>query len=693
MNRCGALDDLVGPVVMALADGTEYRAMLREQFSAKHITPDGRLWLAVHGVGIGERPQRRSERYWKGYTPHCGNLIFSDVAEYRRNSLAMRPALPVTPAPLLPLTEYIPKPADPIKNVCFNMHIFQNSAGTGNFLTSDVPRLIDVWHWTNQHYAAPDASSDDPTPTPTPLTDTRIRLQLHRVEFYQQDVLNASINVPDLQAAAVARNPTTLDQVNVYFTNGYYQGASGFASMPDPIDMTADAWIVMLEVLDSNGMVSVQDWARAITLSHEFGHVLDLSHTYFGGGASANCNLADPDYLIDVFGSPSDCPHICSWGGPATLQQPPPQYQPYYAVTNNLMGGYCDNFWISGLQGAMMHRALTVKSIKRYVCAIEREWHTIRRPNGSWQSWFGLVQSQESNDPGSFSDVGCGALVDELHVVGIGPGGELWHTIRYPAGNWETSYALVEDLSGDPGPFSALDCAGVGNGVTVDLQIVGVGPGGTLLHTVRYSNGAWQGGFASVESQELNDPGAFSDVACAGVENELHVVAVGPGGQLAHTTRHTNGMWHQWFGNIELQHSNDPGPFTAVACAGVSNGANEELHVVAVGPGGQLWHTIRYLDGSWQGVFGFVEGQESNDPGEFTDVSCSAVNNQLHVVAVGPAGLLWHTIRFLGGNWQSSFELIENQESNDPGAFGAVSCAGVNNGVDNELQLVGIAPG
>ncbi len=49
-----------------------------------------------------------------------------------------------------------------------------------------------------------------------------------------------------------------------------------------------------------------------------------------------------------------------------------------------------------------------------------------------------------------------------------------------------------------------------------------------------------------------------------------------------------------------------------------------ELEVVGVG-GGQLWHTIRNADGSWQPFFGLIETQEKNNPGPFTAISAAGV--------------------------------------------------------------------
>ena len=102
--------------------------------------------------------------------------------------------------------------------------------------------------------------------------------------------------------------------------------------------------------------------------------------------------------------------------------------------------------------------------------------------------------------------------------------------------------------------------------------------------------------------------------------------------------------------------------------------ANQVVGVV----NGSLWHTIRNPDGSWAPTFGLIEGQEHNNPGAFTDVSCAGVGDALQVVGV-VNGSLWHTIRNSDGSWAPTFGLIEGREHNNPGAFTDVSCAGVGN--------------
>ena len=150
----------------------------------------------------------------------------------------------------------------------------------------------------------------------------------------------------------------------------------------------------------------------------------------------------------------------------------------------------------------------------------------------------------------------------------------------------------------------------------------------------------------------------------------MHVVGIA-GGLLWHTIRNPDGSWVPAFGLVESVEQNDPGAFSAISCAGVGN----ELHVVGIA-GGLLWHTIRSPDGSWVPAFGLVESVEQNDPGAFSAISCAGVGNELHVVGIA-GGLLWHTIRNPDGSWVPAFGLVESVEQNDPGAFSAISCAGV----------------
>jgi hypothetical protein len=106
----------------------------------------------------------------------------------------------------------------------------------------------------------------------------------------------------------------------------------------------------------------------------------------------------------------------------------------------------------------------------------------------------------------------------------------------------------------------------------------------------------------------------------------------------------------------------------------------DALQVVASTDVGGVWHTIRHDDQSWQPFFGDVKSVESNDPGHFTAVGCAGVNAEVQVVALTDDGRMWHTIRHDDQSWQPFFGDVKSVESNDPGYFTAVGCAGVERG-------------
>jgi hypothetical protein len=209
-------------------------------------------------------------------------------------------------------------------------------------------------------------------------------------------------------------------------------------------------------------------------------------------------------------------------------------------------------------------------------------WHTIRNANGSWQAAFGLIAGQSPGGPcPGFVAEACGSADGQaLQVVGVGTDGKLWHTIRYPNGGWQSSMGLIESQSsGGPAGFKDVGCAGAGGG----LHVVGLGNDGKLWHTIRNANGGWQSSFGLIESQSSGGPASFVAVACGSADGHaLQVVGVGSDGRLWHTIRNPNGSWQSGFGLIESQSAGGPRSFKGVGCAGAGGG----LHVVGVGPTG-----------------------------------------------------------------------------------------------------------
>jgi hypothetical protein len=258
------------------------------------------------------------------------------------------------------LERFVPSPTDAPKILCVNFHIFQNASGGGNYQPSDVGRLRSILGWVNDRFARPALPNHPPGPRVPILEDSRIRFKLNRVEFYQDPALHQLYDASVLQAAATARDPSILKQLNIYVIRVLDRGG-GRALYPST-NMAMDSWVLYglnyLPPSDANWANA--DWAFSMLLGHELGHCLDLGHTY--DSDRGNCNyLVGDEFLSDIYGTPpqSTCPHDAGWNADLTVWPP--------WCTNNLMGGTRDSSWISRLQAGRMHRALTTLSVRRYV--------------------------------------------------------------------------------------------------------------------------------------------------------------------------------------------------------------------------------------------------------------------------------------------------------------------------------------
>lgn len=258
------------------------------------------------------------------------------------------------------LSDYIPNQTTDLKIICVNYHIMQDDNGLGNWSIQDIPALKEISNWCNSAFVNPDAPSDPIAAGGIiPLQDSRIRFKLNKIEFYRDSNLINSISTTALFTKIIERDPSFLSSLNIFFTNGTIAG-SAFASLPNP-NINYNSFVVMLKTYQNQ---PVSNYAASQLMAHEVGHVLGLCHTYLGGGCSANCNEADPDFLYDVFGnSPSTCPHLPNWGIDA-YDNSLPNAEKY---TNNLMGGNQSNKWISSLQAAKMHRNLETTSVSKYL--------------------------------------------------------------------------------------------------------------------------------------------------------------------------------------------------------------------------------------------------------------------------------------------------------------------------------------
>jgi len=284
-------------------------------------------------------------------------------------------------------------PNDPLKNppetvIEISFHIFlDNNGGNCAYLDNAQGRSRLIWAFDlmNQIYAGYDEpnhgkGSSDPVHglIELPDCDTKIRFSLgvnnERIYFYKNSTLNAKASdaqpfINFLQNNFPERNNT----LNIFFSAGTYGTASGYANgAKDNLSVTNYVVICQAHKITN-------DWITGMILAHEVGHDLGLMHTYCGGGAPAvicsnycsikcadlsvgDCN--DNEYLSDIFGPcPGIYPHIVSW-----LDSPFDNTIPNgNKITNNVMGGNAVQRYFSPMQAGQMHRALALKSTRKYV--------------------------------------------------------------------------------------------------------------------------------------------------------------------------------------------------------------------------------------------------------------------------------------------------------------------------------------
>lgn len=260
------------------------------------------------------------------------------------------------------ISTYIPDNNTPIKIIMVNFNIFQKDDGSGNFQdnTTDKQVLQQIVDGANVFHSNV-SSPSDPISGITYISDSKIRIELNNIYFYQNTSLWNSTSVSSLKQAVINVDPTRMEQLNVYFTEGTYGSASGFAIMPSYTNLNFDMYIVMLKKYQ--GYTSGSPYFLGVSmlvLNHELGHVLDLCHTYCGGGCCANCNN-NSEYLDDVFGPwPGNCPHTADWSSDEYASTTD-------GITNNLMGGNNSARHMSPKQIGRMHRALSLKTCRKYV--------------------------------------------------------------------------------------------------------------------------------------------------------------------------------------------------------------------------------------------------------------------------------------------------------------------------------------
>lgn len=264
------------------------------------------------------------------------------------------------------IDSYIPDANTPVKTVLININVFQKNDGSANWQNNPehISRLNQIVAWMNDYFAHNRQPSDPIAGVPF-ISDTKIRVELAGIFFYQNDALwSIGIGGSIIMDYLASNYPERLNAININITGGEYIGAAGYA--------TGASWntnALNYIVTFNNEANPVSDYAFAGHLVHEINHCFDLYHTYGVSCCPETCNSNDIDFLADVFdiNAPnwcgtttcSVCYHQAGWSCDP--------FDPSNYCTNNTMGGTQAAGYYSPKQMGKVHRALSLKSCRKYV--------------------------------------------------------------------------------------------------------------------------------------------------------------------------------------------------------------------------------------------------------------------------------------------------------------------------------------
>ncbi|MEV4614365.1 hypothetical protein AB0K43_17465 [Kitasatospora sp. NPDC049258] len=244
-----------------------------------------------------------------------------------------------------------------------------------------------------------------------------------------------------------------------------------------------------------------------------------------------------------------------------------------------------------------------------------------------------------------------------LGAQSLSSGKRFVQSVQQPDGSWSEVTPMVglADLpvSQDYWQMGRIKSSWV-NG---QLQVTAIDPAGRVLHTVERADGSWQPWGVVSASSGLGS-GQFFSVATTELNGELQLVGTTWAGEVLHTIRHADGSWQPW-GNV-MGATGTPSPWgwtTDVAVAGI-NGALQ----VVVCDNSQVgaYHAIRGADGRWT-RWGDVPGQVHFDRAGYYGsnlggVDGAAVDGEFQLVFAPSTntGDLYHTIRHADGRWDQA---------------------------------------
>ncbi|MBV8523420.1 MAG: hypothetical protein JOY71_15070 [Acetobacteraceae bacterium] len=216
--------------------------------------------------------------------------------------------------------------------------------------------------------------------------------------------------------------------------------------------------------------------------------------------------------------------------------------------------------------------------------------HAIRDVNGTWTAWGDVYAAVGKLGPVRKA-VLC-AMPGEMQLLAVTYGGGLFHTVgNNTSGAW-TGWGDVRAFVGGHGPVVDVGCAS--DYPDQYLQVAMVTSDGGIWHALRYSDGSWTA-FGDVVAANGMNPGRFTAVSMTQDRGNMQLMASTEDGGIWHTIRFSDGSWQGW-GWVQGQ----TGPLESGGILQLSatvGYAGAEFTVLKIS--GIPWWTTRHDDGTW----------------------------------------------------------------------------------------------